>query len=115
MRLAAINRLRAAFELGAVRGDSRRAPGAHPIAFVITLLFRGAAPPAQDPTGAARCRLTAEPDLHRFRLPDAFAPRALGWGLRHDCQLHAIHKQERHLEPVPAPMTVSAPVPFFGM
>jgi hypothetical protein len=39
MRLAATNRLRAVFELGAVRADFRRAPWAFAFAFVVTLLF----------------------------------------------------------------------------
>ena len=39
MRLAATNRLRGAFELGAVRRDFGRAPWAFTVAFVITLLF----------------------------------------------------------------------------
>jgi hypothetical protein len=39
MRLAATNRLRGAFELGAVRRDFGRAPWAFTFAFVITLLF----------------------------------------------------------------------------
>ncbi len=39
MRLAATNRLRGAFELGAVREDFRRAPWAFTVAFIVTLLF----------------------------------------------------------------------------
>jgi hypothetical protein len=39
MRLAATNRLKAVFELGAVRADFRRAPWAFAFAFVVTLLF----------------------------------------------------------------------------